>query len=145
MWCGEWCWWRGEVPYPSTNNQLNPSVTAILGQCLSLSTGTSVSQFVSHPSQRTDMPLIVLQWLRTAISLLHARRYSQRCYRGCDGVWVRCLLSVTSIGKLGIEMPHRNLLVMERTYIALSLSVQGWWQHVGDIWVSTEYRLTALL
>ena len=28
-------------------------------------------------------------------------------------------------GNWGIEMPHRNLLVMERTYISLSLSVQG--------------------
>ena len=28
-------------------------------------------------------------------------------------------------GKWGIEVPHRNLLVMERTYISLSLSVQG--------------------
>ena len=26
---------------------------------------------------------------------------------------------------VGVEMPHRNLLVMERTYISLSLSVQG--------------------
>ena len=26
---------------------------------------------------------------------------------------------------VGIEMLHRNLLVMERTYISLSLSVQG--------------------
>ena len=35
-----------------------------------------------------------------------------------------CLI-VSSTGKLGIEMPHKNLLVMERTYISLSLSVQG--------------------
>ena len=48
MWWGEWCWWRGGVPYPRTNDQPNPSVTAILGQCMSLSTGTSVSQFVSQ-------------------------------------------------------------------------------------------------
>ena len=26
---------------------------------------------------------------------------------------------------VGIEVPHRNLLVIERTYISLSLSVQG--------------------
>ena len=26
----EWCWWRGEVPYLSTNNQLNPSLSAIV-------------------------------------------------------------------------------------------------------------------
>ena len=37
-------------------------------------------------------------------------------------------------------MPHRNLLVMERTYISLSLPVQGKLQHVGDILVSTEYE-----
>ena len=41
----------------STNNQLNPSVTAILEQCMSLSTGTYVSQFVSHP-QTTPEPAV---------------------------------------------------------------------------------------
>ena len=35
-----------------------------------------------------------------------------------------CLI-VTGTGKLDIEMPHRNLLVMARTYISLSLLVQG--------------------
>jgi len=67
MYMKEWCWWRDEVPYPSTNNQPNPSVTAILGQCMSLSTGTSVSQFVSHPSQHTDMPCMTLGELLTGI------------------------------------------------------------------------------
>ena len=42
-----------------------------------------------------------------------------------------CVLALPVQGKWGIEMPHRNLLVMERTYISLSLSVQGWC--VGDI------------
>ena len=28
----------------------------------------------------------------------------------------RIVLTVISTGKVGIEMPHRNLLVMERTY-----------------------------
>ena len=32
-------------------------------------------------------------------------------------------LSVTSTGKLGIEMPHRNLLVMERTYILIVINI----------------------
>ena len=66
----EWCWWRGGVPYPSTNNQPNPSVTAILGQCLSLSTGTSVSQFVSHPSQHTDMLCMALAESLTGVSFV---------------------------------------------------------------------------
>ena len=34
-------------------------------------------------------------------------------------------LSVTSTGKLGIEMRHRNLLVMERTYIFLIVISTG--------------------
>ena len=34
-------------------------------------------------------------------------------------------LSVTSMGKLGIEMPHRNLLVMERTCISLVVTSMG--------------------
>jgi len=28
-------------------------------------------------------------------------------------------------GKWGIEMPHRNLLVMEKAYISLLVSVEG--------------------
>ena len=51
---------------PMTNQ--NPSVTAILEQCLSLSTGTSVSQFVSHPSQYTDMLCMTLGESLTGVS-----------------------------------------------------------------------------
>ena len=34
-------------------------------------------------------------------------------------------LSVTSTGKVGCEMPHRNLLVMERTCIFLIVTSKG--------------------
>ena len=43
----------------------------------------------------------------------------------CMSLTEALCLSVTSTGKLGIEVPHRNLLAMERTYISLSLSVKG--------------------
>ena len=47
------------------------------------------------------------------------------CQTACMNLTEALSLSVTSTGKVGIEMLHRNLLVMERTYISLSLSVQG--------------------
>ena len=36
-----------------------------------------------------------------------------------------CVLVLLVQGNWAIKMPHRNLLVMERTYISLSLSLQG--------------------
>ncbi len=70
------------APLISTNNQLNPSVTAILEQCMSLSTGTSVSQFVSHPSQHIDMPCMALGESLTAISLLYAPQIQSEVLQG---------------------------------------------------------------
>ena len=98
MWCGEWCWWRGGVPYPSTNNQPNPSVTAILGQCLSLSTGTSVSQFVSHSSQHTDMLCMTLRESLTGVSYAQAARLQGHCWTACVSLTEALCLSVTSTG-----------------------------------------------
>ena len=101
MWWGEWCWWRGGVPYPSTNNQPNPSVTAILGQCMSLSTGTSVSQFVSHPNQHTDMPCMTLRESLTDVS--YAQQNGYMC-SARQPVWVLqrlCVLSFLVQGKCG--------------------------------------------
>ena len=61
----------------------------------------------------------------TAISLL----YATDTVRGVTGAVAEsegCVcLALLVQGNWGIEMPHRNLLVMERTYISLSLSVQG--------------------
>ena len=57
------------------------------------------SLFLTH-KPHLSLPLIALQWLRAGASLLHAHWYSQRCYRGCDGVWGMWLLSVTSTGKV---------------------------------------------
>ena len=48
--------------------QPKPSVTAILGQRTSLSTGTSVSQFVSHRSQHIDMLCMALGESLTGVS-----------------------------------------------------------------------------
>ena len=102
MWWGEWCWWRGGVPYPSTNNQPNPSVTAILGQCMSLSTGTSVSQFVSHPSQHTDMPCMTLGESLTGIG--YAQQAMDYTCGARQPAWVLqrlCVLPLLVQGKCG--------------------------------------------
>ena len=77
-----------KVPYPSTNNQPNPSVTAILGQCMSLSTGTSVSQFVSHPSQHIDMLCMTLGESLTGVSdkqPMATNAVLSRLYESCRG------------------------------------------------------------
>ena len=74
-----------EVPYPSTNNQLNPSVIAILGQRTSLSTGTLFHSLFLTYKPHLNLPLIAYR-LRTSVSLLRAHEYSQRCYRGCERV-----------------------------------------------------------
>ena len=97
----EWCWWRGGVPYPSTNNQPNPSVTAILGQCLSLSTGTSVSQFVSHSSQHTDMLCMTLGESLAGVSYAQPAWLHMQCWTVCMSLTKALCLSATSTGKVG--------------------------------------------
>ena len=67
---------------------------------MSLSTGTSVSQFVSHPSQHTDMLGMALGESLTVVSYaqqawLHSAR--QPCVSLTDAL----SLSVTSTGKVG--------------------------------------------
>ena len=71
-------------------------------------------------------------------ALYDSRRVTDRCWlctasTGAAALpsslaWVLqrlCVLALLVWGKWGIEMPQRNLLVMERTYISLSLSVWG--------------------
>jgi len=41
----------------------------------------------------------------------------------CVSLCVSPCLAFLVQGKWGIEMPHRNLLVMEKTYVSFSLSV----------------------
>ena len=70
-----------------------------------------------------------------SVWLLESHRRALACsmhtdtVRGVTGTVVgserRVCLALLVQGKWGIEMPHRNLLVMERTHISLSLSVQG--------------------
>ena len=48
-----------------------------------------------------------------------------QCKAACVSLTEALCLSVTSTGKVGIEMPHRNLLVMERTYISLIVISTG--------------------
>jgi len=50
-------------------------------------------------------------------------------------------LSVTSMGKLGIEMPNRNLLVMEWAYISLSLSVCGKFASGADSFLKSPAKV----
>ena len=48
-----------------------------------------------------------------------------QCEAACMNLTEAMSLSVTSTGRLGIKIPQRNLLVMERAQISLSLSLWG--------------------
>ena len=52
----------------------------------------------------------------TGVSYAQQAWLHMQCQAACMSLTEALFLSVTSTGKLGIEMPHRNLLVMERTY-----------------------------
>tara|TARA_B100000886_G_scaffold304230_1_gene235344 strand:- start:543 stop:683 length:141 start_codon:yes stop_codon:yes gene_type:complete len=45
------------------------------------------------------------------------------------------------MGKLGIEMPNRNLLVMEWAYISLSLSVCGKFASGADSFLKSPAKV----
>ena len=54
---------------------------------MSLSTGTSVSQFVSHLSQHTDMLCMALGESLTGVSLLHANGLQPEVLQGlCESL-----------------------------------------------------------
>ncbi len=72
----------------------------------------------------TDMPCMTLGESLIAVSYTQQAGLHMQRYAACMSLTEALCLTVSSTGKVGIEMPHRNLLVMERTYISLSLSVQ---------------------
>ena len=71
------------------------------------------------------MPCMTLGESLTGVSYAQQAWLHMQCQAACMSLAEAVCLTVSSTGKVGIEMPHRNLLVMERTYISLSLSVQG--------------------
>ena len=73
----------------------------------------------------TDMLCMTLGESLTGVSYAQPEGYTCSARQPVRVLQRLCLLALLVQGKWGIEMPHRNLLVMERTYISLSLSVQG--------------------
>ena len=68
---------------------------------MSLSTGTSVSQFVSHPSQHTDMPCMALGESLTDVSYAQQAWLHMQCQAACMSLAEAVCLTVSSTGKVG--------------------------------------------
>ena len=62
------------------------------------------------------MPCMTLGDSLTGIGDAQKAWLQLQYYAACMSLTEAVRLSVSSTGKLGIEMPHRNLLIMKRAY-----------------------------